>query len=209
MVGKGWPKIFQPDYTEVITKIAREKPDAIYSSLWGGDLVSFIDQATLYGIFKNTEFFAINLADYTTMSAIRNLPQGLHSATRYVAAWPDTQENRNYDKSYTDLYGDHPTNWSWEASIAIDYLIEAMKEVGGTDNKKLAEAMRGKTSPSFMGVGEGNSVTIRERDQTITNYSIGWGTTIPKEPFIQDVQAADWNTIEKVEEEWLTNKGWI
>ena len=209
MIGKGWPKIFQPDYTEVITKIAREKPDAIYSSLWGGDLVSFIDQASLYGIFKNTEFFAINLADYTTMNAIRNLPKGLHSATRYVAAWPDTEENRAYDKSYTDLYGDHPTNWSWEASIAMDYLINALKETGSTDNKKLAEALKGKTSPSFMGVGEGNTVTIRDRDQTITNYSIGWGTTIPKEPFIQDVQAANWDTIENLEEEWLTNKGWI
>tara|TARA_B100000674_G_scaffold264009_1_gene217950 strand:- start:1409 stop:2677 length:1269 start_codon:yes stop_codon:yes gene_type:complete len=209
LIGKGWPKIFQPDYTEVITKIAREKPDAIYSSLWGGDLVSFIDQASLYGIFKNTEFFAINLADYTTMNAIRNLPKGLHSATRYVAAWPDTEENRAYDKSYTDLYGDHPTNWSWEASIAMDYLINALKETGGTDNKKLAEALKGKTIPSFMGVGEGNTVTIRDRDQTITNYSIGWGTTIPKEPFIQDVQAADWDTIENLEEEWLTNKGWI
>ncbi len=209
LIGKGWPKIFQPDYTEVITKIAREKPDAIYSSLWGGDLVSFIDQASLYGIFKNTEFFAINLADYTTMNAIRNLPKGLHSATRYVAAWPDTEENRAYDKSYTDLYGDHPTNWSWEASIAMDYLINALKETGGTDNKKLAEALKGKTSPSFMGVGEGNTVTIRDRDQTITNYSIGWGTTIPKEPFIQDVQAANWDTIENLEEEWLTNKGWI
>ena len=209
LIGKGWPKIFQPDYTEVITKIAREKPDAIYSSLWGGDLVSFIDQASLYGIFKNTEFFAINLADYTTMNAIRNLPKGLHSATRYVAAWPDTEENRAYDKSYTDLYGDHPTNWSWGASIAMDYLINALKETGGTDNKKLAEALKGKTSPSFMGVGEGNTVTIRDRDQTITNYSIGWGTTIPKEPFIQDVQAANWDTIENLEEEWLTNKGWI
>ena len=209
LIGKGWPKIFQPDYTEVITKIAREKPDAIYSSLWGGDLVSFIDQASLYGIFKNTEFFAINLADYTTMNAIRNLPKGLHSATRYVAAWPDTEENRAYDKSYTDLYGDHPTNWSWEASIAMDYLINALKETGGTDNKKLAEALKGKTIPSFMGVGEGNTVTIRDRDQTITNYSIGWGTTIPKEPFIQDVQAANWDTIENLEEEWLTNKGWI
>ena len=209
LIGKGWPKIFQPDYTEVITKIAREKPDAIYSSLWGGDLVSFIDQASLYGIFKNTEFFAINLADYTTMNAIRNLPKGLHSATRYVAAWPDTEENRAYDKSYTDLYGDHPTNWSWEASIAMDYLINALKETGSTDNKKLAEALKGKTSPSFMGVGEGNTVTIRDRDQTITNYSIGWGTTIPKEPFIQDVQAANWDTIENLEEEWLTNKGWI
>ena len=209
VIGKGWPKIFQPDYTEVITQIAREKPEAIYSSLWGGDLVSFIDQASLYGIFKNTEFFAINLADYTTMSAIKNLPKGLHSATRYVAAWPNTQENRDYDKSYSDLFGDHPTNWSWEASVAIDFLISALKETGGTNNNKLAEYIKGKTRKSFMGVGKGNTVTIRDYDQTITKYSIGWGTTISDVPYMQNIQAADWNTIEELEKEWLTNKAWI
>ena len=209
VLGKGWPKIFQPDYTEVITQIAREKPDAIYSSLWGGDLVSFIDQASLYGIFKNTQLFAINLADYTTMSAVKNLPEGLHSATRYVAAWPNTQSNRDYDKSYTDLYSDHPTNWSWEASVGIDYLISAMKETGGTDNKKLAEYIKGKSKSSFMGVGEGNTVSIRDKDQTIVDYSIGWGTTISQDPFMTNIQAADWNTIEELEKEWLADKGWL
>ena len=69
--------------------------------------------------------------------------------------------------------------------------------------------MKGQTRQSFMGVGKGNSVTIRDRDQTITNYSIGWGTTIPNDPYIKDIQAADWDTIEKVEQEWLTNKGCI
>lgn len=209
ILGKGWPKIFQPDYTEVITQIAREKPDAIYTSLWGGDLVSFIDQAALYGIFKNTQLFAINLADYTTMSAVKNLPAGLHSATRYVAAWPNTESNRNYDKSYTDLYGDHPTNWSWEASVGIDYLISAIKEIGGTDNKKIAEYMKGKKKESFMGVGEGNTVRIRENDQTIVDYSIGWGTTIPEDPYMNNIQAANWSTIEELEKEWLTDKGWL
>ena len=209
VLGKGWPKIFQPDYTEVITQIAREKPDAIYSSLWGGDLVSFIDQASLYGIFKNTQLFAINLADYTTMSAVKNLPEGLHSATRYVAAWPNTQSNRDYDKSYTDLYSDHPTNWSWEASVGIDYLISAMKETGGTDNKKLAEYIKGKSKSSFMGVGKGNTVSIRDKDQTIVDYSIGWGTTISQDPFMTNIQAADWNTIEELEKEWLADKGWL
>ena len=209
IIGKGWPKIFQPDYTEVITQIARKKPDAIYTSLWGGDLVSFIDQALLYGIFKNTELFAINLADYTTMSAVRNLPKGLHSATRYVAAWPNTQDNRDYDKSYTDIYGDHPTNWSWEASVGIDYLINALKETGSTDTKKLAEAIKGKTRKSFMGVGDGNTVSIRDRDQTIVDYSIGWGTTISNEPYMTGIQGADWNTIKELENEWLTDKGWL
>ena len=209
ILGKGWPKIFQPDYTEVITQIAREKPDAIYSSLWGGDLVSFIDQASLYGIFKNTQLFAINLADYTTMSAVKNLPEGLHSATRYVAAWPNTQSNRDYDKSYTDLYSDHPTNWSWEASVGIDYLISAMKETGGTNNKKLAEYIKGRSKNSFMGVGEGNTVSIRDKDQTIVDYSIGWGTTISQDPFMTNIQAADWNTIEELEKEWLADKDWL
>jgi branched-chain amino acid transport system substrate-binding protein len=209
VVGKGWPKIFQPDYTEVITQIARKKPDAVYTSLWGGDLVSFIDQASLYGIFKNTELFAINLADYTTMSAIKKLPEGLHSGTRYVAAWPNTQENRDYDKSYTDLYEDHPTNWSWSASVAIDFLINALKETGSTDNKKLAEAIKGKTRKSFMGVGNNNSVSIRDRDQTIIDYSIGWGTTVSNEPYMTDIQAADWDTIKELEKIWLADKNWL
>ena len=209
VLGKGWPKIFQPDYTEVITQIARKKPDAIYSSLWGGDLVSFIDQAALYGIFNNTQLFAINLADYTTMSAVKNLPKGLHSATRYVAAWPNTQDNRDYDNSYTNLYGDHPTNWSWETTVGIDYLISALKETGGTDNKKLAEAIKGKTRKSFMGVGDGNTVSMRDKDQTIIDYSIGWGTTIANDPYMTNIQAADWHTIEELEKEWLTDKGWL
>ena len=209
IVGQGWPKLFQPDYTEVITQIVREKPDAIYSCLWGGDLVSFIDQAALYGTFKNSELFAINLADYTTMSAIKNLPKGLHSATRYIAAYPDTQENRDFDSAYTSRFGDHPTNWSWETAVAIDFLISAMQEVGDLNTKKLAESLNGKRRQSFIGVGEENTVTMRSQDQTLVNYAIGWGSTLPKEPYMRNVRAADWNTIQELEKEWLSSKGWI
>src|SRR3972149_3521053 len=33
IVGEAWPKLFQPDYTEVITKILQAKPQALYSCL--------------------------------------------------------------------------------------------------------------------------------------------------------------------------------
>jgi branched-chain amino acid transport system substrate-binding protein len=209
IIGQVWPKLFQSDYTEVISQIARKKPDAVYCCLWGGDLVSFIGESNLYRLFDKSELFAINLADYTTMSAIKNLPEGVHSATRYVAAWPNTQENRDYDKFYTTLYENHPTNWSWQSTVAMDYLINALKETGGTDNKKLAEAIKGKTRKSFMGVGDKNSVSIRDYDQTIIDYSIAWGTAIPNNPYIKDIEAADWNTIKEYEKEWLANKGWL
>ena len=60
-----------------------------------------------------------------------------------------------------------------------------------------------------MGVGDGNTVSIRDRDQTIVDYSIGWGTTISNEPYMTGIQGADWNTIKELENEWLTDKGWL
>src|SRR5262245_43386917 len=54
VVGEAWPKLFQPDYTENITKILQAKPQALYSCLWAGDLVSFVDQAGIYNLFAQT-----------------------------------------------------------------------------------------------------------------------------------------------------------
>ena len=51
VVEESWPKLFQPDYTEVVTKVLNSKADAMYSALWGGDLSAFIDQGNLYGLF--------------------------------------------------------------------------------------------------------------------------------------------------------------
>ena len=81
LVGEAWPKLFQPDYTEVLTKILQTKPQALYSCLWGGDLTAFIDQGNIYALFQQTETFAVNMADYTALTAVKNFPEG-HSFGR-------------------------------------------------------------------------------------------------------------------------------
>ena len=58
VVDQLWPKLFAPDYTESITKILQVKPQAVYSALWGGDLVAFIEQSNLYRLFANTAYFS-------------------------------------------------------------------------------------------------------------------------------------------------------
>jgi branched-chain amino acid transport system substrate-binding protein len=58
IISESWPKLFQPDYTEVVTKILQAKPQALYSCLWGGDLTSYIDQANIYALFSQMEVFA-------------------------------------------------------------------------------------------------------------------------------------------------------
>lgn len=209
VIGLSWPKLFQPDYTEVITQILQRRPDAIYSALWGGDLSSFIDQAILYGLFSTSAFFTINLADYTTMSAVRDLPEGLHSGTRYIAAFPDTAANRAFDQAYSQAHDDHPTNWSWQNRVAVDFVLAAFKQVGGTDSRALAEALRGMTMDSFMGVGPGGTVTMRADDQTLVDYAIGWGTTVPEEPFVTGIVPADWDMVREIEAEWKAEQGYV
>ena len=78
IVSQAWPKMFAPDYTTNITALLKDKPDAIYSALWGGDLVAFIEQAKMYGLFQQSKFFAINLGDFTVLEAVKGLPEGLY-----------------------------------------------------------------------------------------------------------------------------------
>ena len=206
LVGEAWPKLFQPDYTENITKILQAKPQALYSALWAGDLVSFVDQASIYGLFMQTSLFAINMADYTTLTAVKNLPAGIHSATRYIKTFPSTSDNAAWADSYKAEYGDYPTNWSWENALAVSFLVSAMRKTKSTDATKLAGALRGMKIKSPFGAD--GTITMRAEDQTTIGYALGWGMTIPKEPYVPNVTPGDWKTILEYEAEWKKKMGY-
>lgn len=205
-VGEAWPKLFQADYTENITKILQARPQALYSALWAGDLVSFVDQASIYNLLAQTSLFAINMADYTTLTAIKNLPAGIHSSTRYLKTFPANSENASWADTYKAKYSDFPTNWAWQNALALSFLTAAMKKTNSTDTSKLAEALRGmKIKTPF---GADGTVTMRAEDQTTIGYALGWGTTIPKEPYVPSVTPGDWKAILEHEAQWKKKMGY-
>lgn len=206
IMSESWPKFGQPDYTETITKILQAKPQALYSALWGGDLTSFIDQANIYALFgQGMEVFAVNMADYTALTVVKNLPKGIHSGNRYIKTFPATPQNAAWGDAYRAKYKEYPTNWSWENALAINFINEAAKKANSADGKKIADALRGLTIQSPFGVD--GTVTMRAEDQTIINYAIGWGTTIPTEPYVPDVKPGDWKQILELEADWKKGKG--
>ncbi len=207
IIGEAWPKLFQPDYTEVITKILQTKPQALYSCLWGGDLTSYIDQGNIYALFKTTQFFAVNMADYTALTVVKNLPVGIHSGNRYIKTFPKTPENAAWGDEYRAKYKEYPTNWAWQAATTVNFLTSAMKKTNSADGKKLAEALRGMTIKSPFGTD--GTITMRGEDQTIINYAIGWGTTISKEPYMPDVKPGNWKQILELELEWKKHNKYI
>lgn len=207
IVGEAWPKLFQPDYTEVITKILQAKPQALYSCLWGGDLTSYIDQGNIYALFDATQFFAVNMADYTALTAVKKLPAGIHSGNRYVKTFPRTPANAAWGDAYRAKFKEYPTNWAWQAATAVQFFTTAMKKTNSADGKKLAEALRGMKIESPFGAD--GTITMRAEDQTIIGYAIGWGTTIPNEPYIPEVKAGDWKQILELEADWKKRNKYI
>lgn len=204
VVGESWPKLFQPDYTEVLTKILQTKPQALYTCLWGGDVTAFIDQGNIYALFGQTETFAVNMADYTALTAVKNLPRGIHSGNRYIKDFPKTPENAAWADAYRAKYNEYPTNWSWENANAMHFLSAAAKKANSTDGAKLAEVLKGLTIASPFGA-DGN-VTLRAEDHTLVGYAIGWGMTIPNEPYVTDMTPGDWKQIFELEAEWKKKK---
>jgi branched-chain amino acid transport system substrate-binding protein len=206
IISESWPKLFQPDYTEVVTKILQAKPQALYTCLWGGDLTSYIDQANIYALFTQMEVFAVNMADYTALTVVKNLPKGIHSGNRYIKTYPGTPENAAWGDAYKAKYNEYPTNWSWENATAIQLLAEASKKANSADGKKIAEALKGLKIKSPFGAD--GTVTMRAEDNTLVGYAIGWGTTIPQEPYVPEVKPGDWKMIFELEAEWKKSKGY-
>lgn len=209
LVAEAWPKLFQPDYTENITKILQAKPQAMFCGLWGGDLVAFIDQGNLFGLFDQMRVFSIHMADYTTLTAVKKLPSsGVYSSNRYVSIFPNRPENAAWSDAYAKRFNSRPTNWSWEANAGARFLIEAIRTTGGSQPTKLAAAIKSGEVISPVGMQD-NNILMRAEDQTIVDYALGWGRIVPNEPYLVDIQPADWADVIKLETEWKKKKGFI
>jgi branched-chain amino acid transport system substrate-binding protein len=206
VIGEVWPKLFQPDYSESITRLVQGKPQAIYSCIWGGDLTSFIDQANIYALLKDRQFFAVNMADYAVLTAVKNVPQNLHSGNRYLKNFPNTTANTNWSNEYTAKNKELPLNWSWQNAAGMQFLTAAMKKANSSDGKKVAEALRGLTIDSPFGTN--GKLTMRAEDNTVVDYAVGWGTLDTKEPFMAKPNMGSWKQISELELEWKKRKGW-
>jgi branched-chain amino acid transport system substrate-binding protein len=200
IVADAWPKLFQPDYTEIITRIVQQRPQALFSLLFGGDLVSFIDQGNIYGLFGMTQFFAVNMADYTALAAVKNLPAGIRTGNRYLRNFPNTPENLKFAEDYRKRFNVWPNNWSWEAATGMRFLSEAAKKAGSSDPKKIAENLNDlKIASPF---GQDGTITMRGEDRTTIGYALGWGVTVPKDPFVLEATPGNWTQILELEAAW-------
>ncbi len=185
-LGEQWPKLFAADYTPYINAILAAKPDAVYCSLWGGDLVAFIKQAKPFGLFDKMKWVIATGGDITVTKGMgKEMPTGLIVDQRYYFYWPDTPRNQEFVKAYKAAYGDYPSAWAAEGYDGIYFLAEAIKKAGALDTEKVVEALEGLT----LDQPRGKSTLRKEDHQLSCDFMVGETAFEPAYPFaIQNKQ---------------------
>jgi branched-chain amino acid transport system substrate-binding protein len=178
-IGEQWPKLANPDYTSYINAILQAKPEAVFCSLWGGDLVAFFKQAKPYGLFEKMKWVIATGADVALVRAMgKEMPTGIIADQRYYFHWPNSTKNQEFVTAYLAKNKEYPSAWSAQGYDGVYFLAEAIKKAGSLDKEKVIAALEGLTINSPRG-----KATLRKEDhQLYAEYmvgEIGWDKKYP------------------------------
>jgi branched-chain amino acid transport system substrate-binding protein len=185
IVDQQWPKLGEQDYNPFITAQLAKKPDAVFSSIWGGFFVTFSKQARTLGYFDAVKYNVIAVGEAgspeTTQSMKDDYPVGIWGNSYDAFYWDSAPPaHKDYTARLSKyLKEEYPSSWAIQGYIGMQFLAEAIKKASGTDSDKVAKALLGLSVDTPAG-----KLTIREKDHQANRGQL-YGKTVkdPKYPF--------------------------
>ena len=151
------------DAGAVVQALLDDKPDAIFSSLFGPDLARFVREGELRGLFKDRPVVNLLGGEPEYLDPLKDeAPAGW-----YVTGYPwygiSTPEHQKFIKAYQAKFGDYPRLGSVVGYSAVIAAAAAIRKAGSTDPEKIVAALAGLTFTSPFG-----PVTFRAIDHQST-----------------------------------------
>lgn len=181
IVAEFFPKFGAPDFSTEISRLQALRPDVIVSTSWGGDLDTFVRQASQRGL-TNSSTLVLPLAESSLQRLGKALPPGHIVGTRgdHYFLHPEKKSDPAFSgfvAAFKEKTGAYPIYPVFHMSQALNALKGAYEKAiaanGGKwpDREQVVDAMAGL---SFAGLGR--EVRIREDNQGIEDQLLG--TTI-------------------------------
>ena len=185
IVDQQWPKLGEADYTPFINAQLAKKPDAVFSSLWGGHFVTFAKQAKPLGYFDAVKYNFIGVGEAgspeSTKSMGKDYPVGIWGNSYDAFYWDTaTPAHRDYVARLGKyLKDEYPSSWAIQGYTGMQFLAEAIKKANSTESDKVSKALLGLSVDTPVG-----KLTIRESDHQANRGQL-YGKTVmdPKYPF--------------------------
>jgi len=188
VVAELFPKFGATDFSTEISRLQALRPEVILSTSWGGDLDTFVRQATQRGLTKNS-LFVLPLAESSLERLGSALPDGVIVGARgdHYFLHPETKDDPKHKafvekfRAKTQAYPIYPV---YHMVAALEGLTAgydaAIKKNGGRwpTTEQVAEAMHGL---EFRGLTR--PVKMRADGQGLEDQLLGVTKKTPDYPF--------------------------
>jgi branched-chain amino acid transport system substrate-binding protein len=180
--GDLWPKLGERDYSAHITAMLNAKPDAVFSSLWGGDLIAFIKQASAYGFFEKIQYISTGGGDLDLLKPLgKEMPDGVLATYLYAFDTSPVKmaQNKKFIAEFKKRAGYLPKSGDIIGYVSTYMMAQAMNKAGSAESDAIVAAMRGAKFDTLLG-----DVEVRKIDgQATFAYHAGFTYQNPKYPF--------------------------
>ncbi len=139
------------DAAATVQALLADKPDAIFSAIWGGDLLRFLREGRSRGLLNDDmKVASLFLGEPEYLDFLgKEAPVGW---TVLGYPWYDlkTPENEKFVKAYQAKFNDYPRRGSVIGYTTIYAIAAAIEKAGSTDTEAMIKALEGLdlTSPT-------------------------------------------------------------
>jgi branched-chain amino acid transport system substrate-binding protein len=183
-----FPELFAGHYTAELSRLESERPNLIYSSLWGGDVVAMIQQGLAQGVFSQG-LVALAAGTQGDVEGMKALPNGVvvgaeHGYLMHPGAIKNPEVAKFVEEYHkrTNSYPLSPYPFTIQRAILAlaDGYKAAVKTNGGAwpTSQEVAKAMAGLTVPTMMG-----NMTIEPDHQAEWGEQVGISVHAAQYPF--------------------------
>lgn len=189
VVAEMFPKLGASDFSTEISRLQALRPDVVLSTSWGGDLDTFVRQASQRGLFNQGATMVLPLAESSLERLGATMPEGVIVGARgdHYFLHPETKDDPKHKefvakfRAKTGAYPIYPTYHMAQALVGLQTGYEnAIKANGGKwpSTEQVAEAMRKMEFKAY-----GRTITMREDGQGLEAQLLGTTKRVPQYPF--------------------------
>ena len=127
-----WPRLYEANYSPFIRALMEQPTDLIVNSMWGGDLVAFIQQAKSTPLFDHSAFANFDTGgNYEVLAALGDdMPDGLIMSSRHHTNWPRTELNHWFVERFKAISGRYPSYAAEGAYSGLMAIAESLAIAG-------------------------------------------------------------------------------
>jgi branched-chain amino acid transport system substrate-binding protein len=138
----------------MVTQLVANSCDTILGTMWGGGFISFVKQATPFGLFKNKKLvWGSNMGEHAVAVSLKSdFPEGMWAAAADLWYVEGSEAHKKYLAALAKLQGKKETGmWPITGYNAVYFAKAAIEKAGSTEPAGVAAALNGLTIQSPLG----------------------------------------------------------